>query len=305
MLQAKRSTIALYLMPTFIGILFINLFPILYTIYISFTNQSLYHYDDYQFVGFKNYWDALTNLTGDFYYVLGLTFLYVIICVTLFVVIGMATALALNNTKVRGLAFWRLLLILPWTVPSAITALIWLFLFGETFGPINQILRAVFGPTAGVDWLTTPVGAFTAVVLVNVWLSYPFFTIVILGALQSIPAELHESAQVDGATTWDRFRHVTLPLLRPAIAPAIILSSITTFQMFNTVKLITNGGPVTSALRPGTTSFVMIYIYDQLFGNTAGNPQYGSIGAVSVLIFILLFLMTLVGLRVTNLAKES
>lgn len=305
-MQVKRTTIAAYLLPTFVAVALINIFPIFYVFYISFTNKSLFHLDDYHFVGLDNYGKVFSvSGGGDFYYVLWQTLLFVVACVALFLVLGLATALALNNRNVRGLRFWRLVLILPWTMPSVVTALIWKFLFNYDFGTLNKLLRAFFGPQAGISWLNTGWGAFGAVVLVNVWLTYPFFMVVILGALQSIPQELSEAAAVDGASAFQRFRLVTLPLLRPAITPAAILSAITTFQMFNTVYLITQGGPITSASKPGFTTFVMMYYYIRLFGDTAGNPKYGQMGAVAVVIFVILFLMTLVSLRVTNLAKEG
>jgi arabinogalactan oligomer/maltooligosaccharide transport system permease protein len=305
MLQVKRSTIALYLAPMFLAIAVVNLWPIFYTFILSFTNKDLYHLDAYHYIGLQNYTAALGSLQGDFFTIILQTLLYVVVCVSLFLVVGLATALALNNPQIKWLPFWRLVLILPWTIPSVITALIWKFLFHYDFGTINQLLRLAFGPNAAVPWLTTPWGAFIAVVIVNVWLSYPFFTIVILGALQSVPQELNEAANVDGANSWQRFRFITLPLLRPAITPATILSAITTFQMFNTVWLITNGGPITSPLKPGATSFVMIYVYNKLFGATGGNPPYGRMAAVAVILFALLLFMTMLSLRASNVTKEA
>lgn len=129
-------------------------------------------------------------------------------------------------------------------------------------------------------------------VVVNVWLSYPFFTVVILGALQSIPAELNEAAGVDGANSWQRFINVTIPLLRPAVTPAAILSAITTFQMFNTVYLITQGGPITNADKPGATTFIMIYMYNQMLGATAANVHYAQIAAFSITLFVILGVIT-------------
>jgi arabinogalactan oligomer/maltooligosaccharide transport system permease protein len=290
----------------------VSLFPIVITFWLSFTNVSDFHPvtfspdDDWRYIGLKNYLDAVGSLDGDFPRVFLSTVLYVIACVALFAIVGFATALALNNKKIKGLAFWRLGLILPWTVPSAITALIWKFLFHYDFGPINQLLRLGFGSGAGVPWLLQPLPAFIAVVIVNVWLSYPFFTVVILGALQSIPSELHESAEVDGASAWERFRYITLPLVRPAITPAILLSSITTFQMFNTVYLITwQTASFSNGQRPGFVQFVMIYVYDQILGGHTINRQFGFIGAISVMIFIILFLMTIFGLRVSRVSEEA
>src|SRR5581483_10208733 len=249
MLKVKPRTIILYLLPMIVTIALINLTPILYTIDISLTNYTLFN-DEHIFIGLENYRQLIFTANSDLYFVIANTLLYVIICVSLFLVVGMATALALNNTKIKGLAFWRVVLLVPWAAPSAITALIWKFLFNEDFGPINQIARLAFGKGFNVPWVTNPTWAFISVVIVNVWLSYPFFTVIILGALQSIPQELNEAAEMDGANAWQRFLNVTLPLLRPAITPITILSAITTFQMFNTVYLITGGGPFISAGRP-------------------------------------------------------
>jgi arabinogalactan oligomer / maltooligosaccharide transport system permease protein len=302
MLRVKRSTIAFYLTPMFLMVFILTLYPILYTIYLSFTNKSLlYHFFQYDWVWLENYGKLIFDIHSDFYFVTLLTVLYVVVCIVLFLVIGMACALALNNQKVKWLPFWRVLLIVPWAVPSLITALIWRFLFQDPFGPINQIGVRLFGPHGEFDYLHHPVSAFMAVVVVNLWLSFSPYTVIILGALQSIPQELYEAASVDGATAWQSFWRITAPLLRPALTPFTILSAIGTFQMFNTVFLVTGGGPFASATSRGATEFVMIYVYDKIFGATAGNVKYGLIAAYSVLIFIVLLAATLFTLRATNL----
>lgn len=287
MLQVKRRIILLYLTPIIISIALISMTPILYTLYLSFTNNTEFN-QEYNFVGLKNYQNLLFTANSDLFFVLRQTVLYVIICVALFVLLGMVTALALNNPKIKGTSVWMSLLLIPWAAPSAVTALIWRFLFNYDFGPINQIGRIFFGSHFGVPWLTDPIAAFAAVVIVNVWLSYPFFTVVILGALQSVPPELSEAASVDGANAWQRFWRIKFPLLRPAIAPATILSAVTTFQMFNTVYLITAGGPIVSADQPGATSFVMIYMYNQVLGASAANIHYAAIAAFAITLFIIL-----------------
>lgn len=305
MLRVKRSTIAFYLAPMFLMVAILTLYPILYTIYLSFTNKSLlYHFFQFDWVWLDNYVKLIFDIHSDFYFVTLLTILYVVVCIALFLVVGMACALALNNQKIRWLPFWRVLLIVPWAVPSIITALIWRFLFQDPFGPINQIAVRVFGPRAEYDFLHHPVSAFIAVVVVNLWLSFSPYTVIILGALQSIPGDLYEAASVDGATSWQSFWRITVPLLRPALTPFTILSAIGTFQMFNTVFLVTGGGPFASATSRGATEFVMIYVYDKIFGATAGNVKYGLIAAYSVLIFIVLLAATLLTLRATNLIEQ-
>jgi arabinogalactan oligomer/maltooligosaccharide transport system permease protein len=291
MLQVKRRTIFLYLLPIIVTIMLINMTPILYTLFLSFTNNTEFN-QEYNFVGLTNYLNLFSRTSSDLYYVLGLTVLYVIACVALFVLLGMITAISLNHPKVKGTAVWMSMLLVPWAAPAAVTALIWKFLFNYDFGPFNEIGRLVFGAHFGIPWLTNPVAAFAAVVIVNVWLSYPFFTIVILGALQSVPVEINEAASVDGANAWQTFWRVTVPQLRPAITPVTILSAITTFQMFGTVYLITQGGPITNADRPGATSFVMVYMYNQVLGASAANIHYGAIAAFAITIFIILGALT-------------
>jgi arabinogalactan oligomer/maltooligosaccharide transport system permease protein len=143
--------------------------------------------------------------------------------------------------------------------------------------------------------------AFAVIVIANVWYSYPFFMVTTLGALQSIPVELYEAAEVDGASWWQRLMAITLPLLRPAIIPAIVLSSITTFQMFGTVWAITSGGPSRGADAPGATDLVMTYAYKQVFQSQA----YGRTGAFAVIMFILLFAATLYSLRISRITRGA
>jgi len=138
-------------------------------------------------------------------------------------------------------------------------------------------------------------------VLANLWMSYPFFMVVILGALQSIPSELYEAAAVDGAGAWRKFWRITLPLLRPAILPATVLSAILTFNTLNTAYLITQGGPFVSAAKPGATEFVMVYAFREAFQLF----NFGYIAAFAVVIFAMLFGVTLASLRFSGLVREE
>jgi arabinogalactan oligomer/maltooligosaccharide transport system permease protein len=162
--------------------------------------------------------------------------------VVLHVTLGLALALVLNRPHLKGKAIYRVLLVVPWAVPSYITALTWKWLFNTQFGPINAMLSAL--GMEKVDWLGNDVWSnFAANLATNVWLGFPFMMVISLGALQSIPSELYEAADIDGASAWQKFRHVTLPLLRPALFPAIILGTIWTFNAFNVIYLVSGGGP--------------------------------------------------------------
>ena len=301
MYRVRAGTTLAYLTPMIVGVGLISFYPILYNIFISGTNQNLYHFRHYTFIGLTNYQNLLKTFDADFFIVLGRTFLFVAICIPLFLAVGMLTALALNHPAVRFKAFWRVALIVPWAVPSYITALVWKFFFNGEFGTLNQLYRLVAGPQASLPWLTDPNWAFGSIVLANLWMSYPFFMVVILGALQSIPSELYEAAAVDGAGAWRKFWRITLPLLRPAILPATVLSAILTFNTLNTAYLITTGGPFVSAAKPGATEFVMVYAFREAFQLF----NFGYIAAFAVVIFAMLFGVTLGSLRFSGLVREE
>lgn len=238
--------------------------------------------------------------SGDFVVVIFRTILFVILRVPFSFLIGLTFAIILSNEFMRGRNFFRVILFIPWAASTVaiLMALVWQFFFREQ-GTVNQIL-ALLG-VEGQVWLRDPLYAFGIVVLVDVWFSYPFFMMAIGGALTSIPGELYEAAEVDGAGWWSQLRSITLPMIRPAILPAIVLTSITAFQMFGTVWALTQGGPVQSAGKPGATEFVMIYAYKQIFQ----SQNHGLATAFAVIVFIFLFSATLYSLRMTRITKGA
>lgn len=253
---------------------------------------------DGHFVGLEHYVEVLTsvidpNSSTHFFRTLGLTTLWTAINVGFHVSFGLGLALVLNRPKLRGRALYRLLLIVPWAVPSYITALTWKWLFNTQFGPINAMLSAL--GMEHVDWLgNSPLTNFSANLATNVWLGFPFMMVISLGALQSIPGELYEAADIDGATAWQKFRHVTLPLLRPALFPAIILGTIWTFNAFNVIYLVSGGGP---------DHKTDILITEAYYTFTVLR-RTGLAAAYSVLIFAILLLYTLITNKKTR-ATES
>lgn len=237
--------------------------------------------------------------TGDFLVVVARTLLFVILRVPLTFVLALALALILNDKTLKGNTFFRTILFLPWGASSVaiLISLVWQFIFREQ-GVVNQLLAALFN-VKGPVWLNNPTTAFGIIVLADIYFSFPFFMVAILGALQSIPAETYEAADVEGASYWDKLFTITLPLIRPAILPATVLTSITAFQMFGTAFAITAGGPQTGANTPGATEFVMIYAYRQIFQ----LQNFGIATAFAVIIFIMLFAVTLWSLRLTRITK--
>jgi len=314
--REKRSlyTIsAAYTGPAMIGIFIFSVIPILYTLFLSFTNRNTFHFPPaanlfgpskpggYTFIGLQNYatlfWDNTTSkFNTDIFWVLGNTILYAVVCVALFFIVGLGLALLLNSPYVKFKTLFRTLIIIPWAAPAVLTAPIWKFFFNSNFGPINQILRSI-GVSHPPNWLSDPLWSWIGVVTVNVWLSYPFFMFVIMGALTTVPSDLYEAARIDGAGWWTQLFRITLPMIRPAVIPVGILSLITTFQMFNTVWIITQGGPFTAIGKPGSTEFVMVYSYH--YGLQLNN--FGLMSAFAVFLFILLFIVTMINVRLTRL----
>jgi arabinogalactan oligomer/maltooligosaccharide transport system permease protein len=289
----RRHRVAyFYAVPALLGMLVLVFFPFFYGIALSFTNANIYNTDQSvaeTWIGLQNYREILgdfdvTQRTAagrvtdyrNFYWTLFFTVVWTVSNVAIGVTVGLLLALTLN---VKGLALrpiYRVLLILPWAVPNYITALIWRGMFHQQFGVINQMLMMFGG--APVSWFERPLTSFAAVLATNGWLSFPFMMVISLGALQSIPADLYEAARVDGATRWQQFRTITLPSLKPALVPAIILSVIWTFNMFNIIYLVSAGEP------GGATEILITRAYKVAFE----QYRYGYAAAYSTVIFLIL-----------------
>lgn len=193
-----------------------------------------------EFVGLQNYVELLTGQRGNFWLQFTNTLVWTVSCVALHYGLGLGLAVMLNR-KMRGRGLYRVLLIVPWAVPAFVAAFGWKFLFNPRFGLINQVLV-----TMGLDpveWFNHRWTALFAAICTNVWLGVPFMMVAILGGLQSIPGDLYEAAEMDGATPWQRFRNVTLPGLRPVSSTVILLGTIWTFNMFPIIYFVTGGEP--------------------------------------------------------------
>ncbi len=282
-----------YTLPALIGMLLLVFFPFFYGIALSFTNSNLYNSGKpvtETWVGLQNYVDILSDYhvfqrtaSGlvwnyqNFYYTLFFTIVWTVSNVIIGVTLGLILALILN---IKGFALrplYRVLLILPWATPNYITALIFKGMFQQQFGVVNQISQLFGGPA--VAWFGSPLTSFLAVLTTNAWLSFPFMMVISLGALQSIPADLYEAARVDGASRWQQFTSVTLPSLRPALVPAIILSVIWTFNQFNVIFLVSAG-------EPGHATEILI---TQSYKLAFEQYRYGYAAAYSTIIFLILF----------------
>ncbi|MET9831429.1 sugar ABC transporter permease [Streptomyces sp. NPDC006385] len=231
----------------------------------------------YDYVGLANYEAILDD--GVFWDRLGWTVLWTVSCVALSFALGLVLAVMLNR-RFRGRSLYRTALILPWAVPAFVSVFTWRLLFNERSGLFNQLLAG--GGFDRISWLNDPTWAKVSVIAVNVWLGVPFMLIALLGGLQSIPGDLYEAAEMDGATAWQRFRHITLPGLRSVSSTVVLLSAIWTFNMFPVIFLLTRGGP------GDATEILVTYAYRLSF--VISPRDYAASAAWGVLILLLLAL---------------
>ncbi|PRX44517.1 arabinogalactan oligomer/maltooligosaccharide transport system permease protein [Prauserella shujinwangii] len=265
------------------------LYPLARGVFLSLTNATEMNVGrtigsneippSYDFVGLDNYLDVLSGAEGAFYSRLLWTLEWTVICVTLHYTIGLGLALLLNRAlSMRGL--YRMLLILPWAVPPFVAAFGWRLILNDEGGVLNAVSRSLGMGT--VNWLGEPFAAKISVIMVNVWLGVPFMMVALLGGLQTVPRELYEAAEVDGATPWQRFRAVTLPGLRPVSGTVILLGTIWTFNQFPVIALLTGGGP------GGATNILVTEAYERAFQGIrdyAGAATYGAIIASMLVVF--------------------
>lgn len=282
-----------YALPAMVAMLVLVYFPFFYGIVLSFTNANIYNTDQPLteiWVGLDNFGEILGDFDlveqtpegpvidyTSFYWTLGFTVVWTVANVSIGVSVGLLLALILHRKGFALKPIYRVILILPWAMPNYITSLIWGGMFHSQFGVINQVIQILGGDP--VSWFDSPGTAFVTVLSTNGWLSFPFMMVISLGALQSIPADLYEAARVDGASGWQQLRSITLPSLKPALVPAVILSVIWTFNMFNIIYLVSGGQP------GGSTEILITDAYKIAFE----QYRYGYAAAYSTVIFLILF----------------
>jgi arabinogalactan oligomer/maltooligosaccharide transport system permease protein len=214
---------------------------------------------------------------------------------------GVFLALVLDDWRLRFRRTFRVLVILPYAFPVFLSAIIWSGMLNPQFGFINQVLLG----GAQIPWLTDPVLAKVSILMVSLWLGYPYMFLVATGALQSIPHELVEAARVDGAGPWAVFRRIKLPLLMVSMAPLLIASFAFNFNNFNLIYMLTGGGPqdISTDLNVGATDILITLVYKVAFGETGGR-DFGLASAFSIIIFVLVAIISLVSFRQTKALEE-
>ncbi|GAA1055473.1 sugar ABC transporter permease [Agromyces luteolus] len=253
-------------------------------------------------VGFDNFVRAVTDtrLAGPLVYVTLWTFAFALISVATTFFLGLFLAIVFNDMRMKGRRYYRVAMIIPYAIPSFLSALVWAGMMNESFGFINQV---IFGG-ASIPWLTDPWMAKLSVIIVNLWLGFPYMFLICTGALQSIPDDVNEASSIDGASPWQTFRHIKLPLLLVSVAPLLIASFAFNFNNFNVIYMLTNGGPRdTSAPIPvGFTDILISMVYKVAF--TGQNRDYGLAAAYSIIIFIVVAVISIIAFRRTKSLEE-
>jgi arabinogalactan oligomer / maltooligosaccharide transport system permease protein len=302
LVKTKYAIPIMLVAPAALGLAILIGYPLLWELNVSFTNMSLKNFknpgflgiEQGMFVGLENYIQVFTQpvlkLTG-FWQLFAQTVLWTSINVFFHVSLGMALALLLHR-KMRGKGIYRALIILPWAVPQIIALLIWRTEYNYEYGAVNQLLGMIgLGP---FPWLSDPFWNFSAMVITNVWLGVPFMMVIILGGLQSISNDYYEAAEIDGATSRQSFRAITLPLLRPVLTPAIILGTVWTFNNINVPYFINQNELETSDI-----------LVTALFRQAFQYNRYGDAAAFAFVIFMILLVFTVFYIRRTGSLKGA
>jgi multiple sugar transport system permease protein len=265
MIKTKESGTA-FLLPALVLLAGITIYPIIYVVYLSL-HKKLLIFDISKFTGLENYaflvqddrfWNALKN-----------TFYFTAVSVTLELLLGLAIALLINRAfSLKGLI--RAAVLIPWAIPTVVSARMWEWMYNTDFGVLNYLLGIK------INWLGSPFWALHAAIIMDVWKATPFVVILLTAGLQVIPLELYQAAQLDGAGNWALFRRVTLPLLKPVIMVVLIFRTLDAFRIFDAIYVLTGGGPANA------TETLSIYAYKVLFQTL----QFGYGSTLSVMVFL-------------------
>jgi multiple sugar transport system permease protein len=284
----RRGLVFFLIGPTVFILIGIALFPILAVIGLSL-QRNLPIFDISHFVGLDNY----LFLLGDprFWNSLKNTVYFTLVSVTLEVCLGLGIAILLNQAF-TGRGWVRALILIPWAIPTVVSARMWEWLYNGDFGLINFFLTQTQLTQQPVNWLGDPVWAIHGAIIMEVWKTTPFAAILLMAGLQTIPRELYHAAKVDGASPWAIFRYITLPSLKPIILVVLLFRTLDAFRVFDAIYVLTGGGPA------NTTETLSVYAYKVLFQTL----QFGYGSTIAVVTFMCVALISILYLKL--LGKE-
>ncbi|HEY9769998.1 MAG TPA: sugar ABC transporter permease [Coleofasciculaceae cyanobacterium] len=275
--KQEKLTGWLMLFPALFILSLIFIYPIARAFWLSWFTENLGTQLQPVFTGLANYQRMLGD--GRFWQSLGNTSVFTVVSVVLELFLGLGVALVLNKSFFgRGVV--RTIAIIPWALPTAVMGLAWAWIFNDQYGVVNDILFRLGLIDTGINWLGSPALAMVALIIADVWKTTPFISIILLAGLQSISEDLYEAHKMDGASPWQSFYQITLPLLMPQILIALLFRFAQSFGVFDLVQVMTGGGPA------GSTETVSIYIYSTVMRYL----DFGYGAALVVITFLLLVL---------------
>ncbi|MCY9208537.1 maltodextrin ABC transporter permease MdxF [Bacillus subtilis] len=297
----------LFTLPAYIMMVFVIIFPVLVTLFVALTNYDFYHIPPNRlidWVGFKNFLNIffLGSYRETFVNVLGWTVIWTICATTLQIILGIVTALFVNQDFIKGKRIFRMIFLFPWAVPAFITIKSFSNMFNDSIGAVNAQVIPLFNHLPFVElpaiaWKTDPFWTKTALIMIQTWLGFPYIYVMVTGVLQAIPGELYEAAKIDGATFIQRFRHITFPMILFATAPVMITQYTFNFNNFSIIYLFNEGGPGSAGAGAGSTDILISWIYKLTTGT---SPQYSVAAAVTLLISFIVIGISLIVFKKSN-----
>lgn len=255
-----------FVLPALLLLLLVTAYPVVHVFWLSL-HRKLLIFDISRFVGLDNYLFLLKD--DRFWNAIGNTAYFTVVSVSLELLLGLGIALLLNRDfRMKGLV--RAVVLIPWAVPTVVSAKMWEWIYNTDFGILNYLLGIK------VNWLGSPFWALNAAIAMDVWKTTPFVAILLIAGLQVIPRDLYQAARIDGAGAWEIFRRITLPLLKPVILVVLIFRTLDAFRVFDAIYVLTGGGPA------NTTETLSIYAYKVLFQTL----QFGYGSALSAVVFL-------------------
>lgn len=290
--------------PNFIMMALIVIFPLLFMVSLAFTNYNLYnsppaHLLDW--VGFANFKALFTESvwSKSLLSVVAWTVVWTLVATTLQITLAFFLAVMINDRRVKFKRLIRTVFILPWAVPSFMTVLVFAAMFNDSFGAINRDIFSHFG--ISIPWLSDPTWARVAIIMIQVWLGFPYVFTLITGVLQSISSDWYEAADVDGGTRWKKFRYITMPHVLYATAPLLIMQYSQNFNNFNIIYLFNKGGPPVPGQNSGATDILISWVYSLTFKEN----NYKMAAAISIIMGIVVAAFAFYQFRRTRSFREE
>lgn len=297
--QQRRRRIAWILVaPALILLALAAGWPLARTFFFSFTNAMLDNPSDYQMVGLANYYlnhdGQSSGVLVDplWWQAVGNTLWFTLVSVSLELLLGMLLALLMNE-KFRGQGLVRTAILVPWAIPTIVSAKMWGWMFHDQYGVVNDLLAKIFGYQAHLAWIAEPSLSMWAVVIADVWKTTPFMALMLLAALQLIPGDLYEAARVDGACAWQRFKRITLPLILPAMIVALIFRVMDAMRIFDLIFVLTSNSEATMSISGYAREQIISY------------QDMGVGSAASVLVFMMVAGIAACFIRVSKLNEKE